>query len=212
MQIKIPLTGFLVFLAGFLFSQNSPMDAASVNRLKTHIEESAGRTNTITANFTQEKEMSILDEKIRSSGKFYFKRERLLRWEYTTPYSYLIIINNDRITVRDESKTSHFDSRGNNVFSEVNRIIVGSIRGTLLYDEQNFRQSYLESSNAFIVKLVPLSAGLKSSLREITLYFNKQDYSVDRLDITENTGDKTVIVFSGKVFNEPLADEKFSAR
>lgn len=212
MQIKIFITCLLMMFAVSLHSQTSPMDAASVLRLKKSIEESAAHTSTITANFLQEKEMSILDEKIRSSGKFFFKKERLLRWEYLQPYSYIIVINNDRITVQDEKKTSHFDSRGNKVFSEVNRIIVGSIRGTLLGDEQNFRNSFFENGSAFIVKLVPLSSSLKSSLKEITLHFNKKDYSVDRLEMTENTGDRTVIIFTDKKFNDLLPDEKFDLR
>ena len=188
------------------------MDAAAVARLKKSVEEASDRTSTISATFVQEKEMSILDEKIRSTGKFYFKKEKMLRWEYVQPYSYIIVINNDRITVKDDKKTSHFDSRSNKVFSEVNRIIVGSIRGTLLYDEQNFKTSFFERGNSYVVTLAPLSAALKSSLKEITLFFNKKDFAVDRLEMTESTGDRTVIVFTEKKFNEPLADEKFILR
>jgi len=194
------------------FSQTTPLDAASIARVKKGVEEAALRTSTIVAGFTQEKEMSILEEKMRSTGRFYFKKDKQLRWEYTKPYSYIIIINNDRITIKDEQKTNSFDTRSNKVFGEINKIIVGSIRGTLLNDPQNFRTSYYNSSAAWIVKLVPLSAALKSSLKEITLHFDKKDFSVNRVEMTENTGDKTVIIFTDKKFNQPVANEKFILR
>lgn len=197
------------FCAGY--SQQPLSDPAGISLIRKGVEDAAYRTNTITAEFTQEKEMNILEEKIRSSGKFYFKKERLLRWEYIQPYSYIIVINNDRISIRDDKKTSQFDTR-NKVFGEINRIIVGSIRGTLLDDEQNFKASYADGKTAWIVTLVPLTAGLKGSLSKITLWFDKRDYSVSKLEMAENTGDQTTITFTEKRFNEPVADEKFTLK
>ena len=67
------------------------------------------KTSTITTGFTQEKEMSFMEEKAVSSGKFYFKKERQLRWEYTGPFTYAIILNNDRIRIIDEGKSKDFE-------------------------------------------------------------------------------------------------------
>lgn len=206
-------TVFLLLIGVFAgYAQRPLSDPAEIDRIRKGVEDAAGKTSTIIAGFTQEKEMTILEEKIRSAGKFYFKKEKLLRWEYTQPYSYVIVINNDRITVRDDNKTSQFDTRNNKVFTEVNRIIVGSIRGTLLNDEQNFTATYADGNTAWVVKLLPLSAGLKGTLAQITLWFDKKDYSVIRLEMAENAGDKTVITFTDKRFNEPIADEKFTIK
>lgn len=208
--MKARLSILILLLSGFgaVQAQQPVTDPEGIARIRKGVEDVAARTSTITAAFTQEKEMNILEEKIFSSGKFYFKKEKLLRWEYIQPYSYIIAINNERISIRDERKTSHFDTR-NKVFGEVNRIIVGSIRGTLLNDEVNFKASYADGKTAWIVKLVPLSAGIKGSLSLITLWFDKKDYSVSKLEMAENTGDQTTITFTDKRFNEPIADEKF---
>jgi len=52
------------------------------------------KTLTIEAGFIQEKNLSVLSEKIITKGKFLFKKENKLRWEYTDPFHYLIILNN----------------------------------------------------------------------------------------------------------------------
>ena len=208
MRISLYLLFLLLLCPGALHAQQPVTDPAEIARIRKGVEDAALRTATITAGFTQEKEMNILEEKIYSAGKFYFKKEKLLRWEYTQPYTYIIVINNERISIRDEKKTSQFDTR-NKVFGEVNKIIVGSIRGTLLNDVQDFRASYSDGKTAWIVTLVPLSAGLKGSLSQITLWFDKKDYSVSKLEMAENTGDHTTITFTDKRFNEPIPDEKF---
>jgi outer membrane lipoprotein-sorting protein len=204
------ILGFSLLIACIAGSAQHPVtDAGEIARILKSVEEAAARTTTISAAFTQEKEMSIMDERILSSGRFSFKKERLLRWEYMQPYSYIVVINNDRIAIRDETRTSQFDTRNNKVFAEVNKIIVGSIRGTLLQDQQNFRITYEDGNSSWIVKLVPLSPGLKGTLSRITLWLDKKDHSVSKLEMAENNGDKTTITFSGKRFNEPVADEKF---
>ncbi|MGZ4036422.1 MAG: LolA family protein, partial [Bacteroidia bacterium] len=61
--------------------------------LKLRIEAMSKATNAIESDFTQEKNLSVLSEKVNSKGHFSFKKENMLRWEYTTPYKYLIVIN-----------------------------------------------------------------------------------------------------------------------
>jgi outer membrane lipoprotein-sorting protein len=191
------------------FLQNQPMDAASVASLKINVKEVARTTRTITSDFIQEKVMSMIAEKITSRGKFYFKKEKMLRWEYVQPFTYIIVINNDRISIRDENKVNQFNVQSNKVFMEINRVILGSIQGTLLTDEQNFKATFYESSASWIVKLKTLSPKLKESLSEIVIYFDRTDYSVNRLDMNEPGGDRTSIRFTARKLNQTIADEKF---
>ena len=190
-------------------AQSRPMTDAASNGFKNSIRKAAASTQTISSEFKQEKEMNILSEKIVSRGIFYFKKERQLRWEYKAPYAYTIVIRNDQIFIRDEGKVTSFNTQSNKVFSEINRIIIGSIRGTLLDDEKNFSSTCFETPDAYLVRLKPLASSLKQSLSEIAIYFNRKDFSVDQLEMTESTGDVTKINFLNKKINQPVADEKF---
>jgi outer membrane lipoprotein-sorting protein len=190
-------------------SQNKPMDEVSIESLKRHVKEAAQLTKTISCDFIQEKEMSMIAEKVTSRGKFYLKKEKMLRWEYLQPFSYIIIIKNEQITIRDENKINQFNMQSNKVFLEINRIILGSIQGTLLADEQNFRAVYAENSTSWVVKLKTLTPKLKESLSEIVIWFDRKNYTVNRLEMNEPGGDCTRISFSAKKLNQPIADEKF---
>jgi len=200
---------FPVFFPVPVFSQEKPADRATIEIIKAGIRETAQKTKTLASDFTQEKEMSMIREKIISKGKFYFKKERMLRWEYLQPFNYLIIIRDEQISIKDDNKVTRFNMMSNKVFQEINRIILGSIRGTLVSDEKNFKTTFYDGGTAWIVKLQTLSPGIKASLSEITIYFDRKDYSVNRLEMAEPGGDFTRITFSEKKVNQPVADEKF---
>lgn len=193
-------------------AQPSPMNPALIERLKQQIKSNAETTNSISCDFNQEKTMSLISEKLISKGRFMFRKEKMLRWEYTEPFSYVIVIANDEISIRDEENVSHFNISSNKVFLEINRIILGSVRGTLLQDEKNFRTSYYESPKAYIARIVPMKEALRASLSEVTIYFNHNNFSVDQVDMVEPGGDITRIFFTGKSFNKPIPDEKFVVR
>jgi outer membrane lipoprotein-sorting protein len=166
-------------------------------------------TNSIESTFNQEKSLSVLSEKIVTKGKFYFRKNNMLRWEYTEPFNYLIILNNGKILVRDEEKENQFDSRANKVFGEINSILLGCAQGTLLNDEKKFQSSYYETPNYYLVRMKPKDPRLKEIFNEICIYFDKVDFSVSRLIMNEVSGDFTTIKFSAKKLNVNIPDEKF---
>ena len=121
-------------------------------------------------------------------------------------------MNGDKVLIKDEKKENRFDAASNKVFTEINSIMVGSIRGTILNENKKFKIDYHESAEFNLVKLIPLSQQLKVYINEIRIFFNKINYSVARLEIEEPSGDFTKIEFSGLKINTPVSDEIFSVR
>ncbi|MCX6250627.1 MAG: outer membrane lipoprotein carrier protein LolA [Bacteroidetes bacterium] len=201
LMINVPL---------ILSGQTKFSDVKDPSSFKLKLSVESKKITTISSNFIQEKNLSVLSEKIISKGHFYFKKEKNLRWEYLQPFSYLIIFRNDKILIQDESKKATLDVNSNKMFGEINRIMIGCVQGTLLADEKNFKSQYFENNTNFLVKVFPLMPGLKELLKEIWIYFSKSDYTVTRLEMHESSGDYTMIDFTDKKVNDPIPDEKFS--
>ena len=204
--------GILVCLTLFplmVISQIRPLSPKETETFKFRVAESTKNTVTIESDFIQDKELSMLSEKIISKGKFLFKKDKMLRWEYTDPFPYLIIIRNDQLFVKDDNKENRININANKVFREINNILIGAIQGTLLNDTKNFRTNIGDANNQFMVTLIPLSPRLKETLSEIVLYFNKTDFMVEKLILRESSGDYTKIEFRGKKMNTNIPDEKF---
>jgi outer membrane lipoprotein carrier protein len=118
----------------------------------------------------------------------------------------------DKVLIKDEKKENRFDAASNKIFTEINSIMVGAIRGTILTENKKFKIDFHESSEFNLVKLSPLSQQLKRYISEIRIFFNKENYAFSRLEIEEPSGDFTKIEFPGLKINTPVSDENFSVR
>jgi outer membrane lipoprotein-sorting protein len=199
-------------LPGISYTQPGFTPMKNHDQFSRKLTEVTKNTKTIESRFTQEKNLSVISEKIITHGKFFFKQENKLRWEYTDPYRYLLIMNGEKVVIKDDSKVNHFDAGSNKLFSEVNSIMVGSIRGTILEEKTKFRIEFLEKTGFNLVRLSPLSQQLKAYIYQILIYFNKETYTVEKLEMVEPSGDFTKIDFTGLKINTPVADENFSVR
>ena len=166
------------------------------------------KTTSITAEFTQEKEMSFMEEKVTSYGKFYFQKENLMRWEYTEPFAYAIILNGERIRIIDEGKVKDFDAGANRMFMEISQVMTGMVNGTLL-NSNEFVTTWFEADGYYRAEMVPAGAMMKEYLAKIDLMLNKKDLSVDELKMFERSGDYTTVIFRNKKLNETIPADIF---
>jgi outer membrane lipoprotein-sorting protein len=201
---------FLLLVAQFSFAQNfKPVKDTSA--LKNKIESMSKAVNSIESDFTQEKNLSMLSEKVTSKGNFKFKKENMLRWEYTTPYKYLIVINKDKIWIKDEKKTQKYDMNSNKVFKEINDVMMSCVQGNI-FKSGKFKVTYFENEKYYKLELVPLQRNMKESLKKINMYFDKNVTSVSKLDMIEPNDDYTTLEFTLKSQNAPLQDNIFTVK
>jgi len=163
----------------------------------------------ITSDFTQEKTLTALTEKITSSGKFWFKRTNRVRIEYLKPFVYLMIMDGDKMLVRDNEKENKINVKSNKLFQQVNRIMIDCVQGTIL-DSKDFTTKVFEDDKVFLLEMTPASKALREFFQTIVLRVDKHDYSVNSIEMNEPEGDKTIISFKNKRLNEQVPDAVFA--
>ncbi len=169
----------------------------------------SGKINSIKSNFTQDKHLENLSIVIRSEGNFYFRQENKLKWEYTSPYYYLILINEGKFTIKDENKTNQYNIQSNKIFREINNIIINSVNGTLI-KSGDFISNFFENEKTYLVRLIPKDKNMLEIITEIFIYFSKKDYTVEKIKIVEPGEDYSVITFSNKEINAEIPDKIFT--
>jgi len=182
---------------------------ADAVKFKEQFSAASLKTTSIKSDFVQEKNLSMLSEKIVSKGKFWFKKANMVRMEYNHPFQYLMIINKDKVFIKDGQKENKVNSRSNKLFQQINRIMVDCMQGTAL-SNTDFRTRVFEGKSSFLVELVPVVKGLKEMFKTITVSVDKKDYSVMNLEMLEISGDNTVIRFINKELNSSLPDALFT--
>src|SRR5687767_16001805 len=121
----LPVLFFVLFcfnIASAQYGEYRPITDLSGFKKKFAIE--SAKVMSISSDFTQDKTLMALTEKITSSGKFWFKRNNRVRIEYLKPFSYLLVMNGDKMLVKDSEKESKINVKSNRLFQQVNRIMI----------------------------------------------------------------------------------------
>lgn len=176
---------------------------------KDKFRKESSMVSSIQCNFVQEKILSALTEKIVSTGKFWFKRSDKVRIEYSRPFVYLMVMNGDKMLIRDDQKESRINVRANRLFQQVNRIMIDCVQGTIL-DSKDFSSKIFEDRNTYLLEMTPVSKTLREFFQTIVLVVDKRNYSANSIEMNEPSGDKTTITFTDKKLNTQVSDEVFT--
>lgn len=163
----------------------------------------AQSTHSIKSDFIQEKNLSMLSEKIISKGKFYFEKDSKVRMDYVHPFTYTMIINNNKVFIRDGKKENTINAKSNKLFQQIIRITLDCVQGTAIKNT-DFRTRVFESRNNYLVELTPVTKGLKDFFQSIRIVVERKDNSVSQIDMVEASGDNTLIRFTNRELNAPI--------
>ena len=184
---------------------------SDLGRFKELLAASAKNTRSIKSDFVQEKNLSLLSEKIVSEGKFWFKKDNKVRMEYTQPFQYLMIINQNNVYIKDGHKENKISTKSNKLFQQINKITIDCIQGNVL-DNPEYKVKLFENSQSFLIELSPSAKALKEFFKNVNILVAKKDYSVTKIELHEQSGDKTVISYLNKELNADLPDSLFAIK
>ena len=206
----------ILFLFLFPFVVNAQVPTGfkpmkDTTAFKQKMQEQSKLINSMESNFTQEKYLSVMSEKIITKGYFHFKKTNMLRWEYTDPYKYVIAINKDKMFIKDNNKITKYDINSNKMFKSINEMMVNTVQGNLL-NNKDYKPAFYENEKNYLVELTPVQKAAKDFLKNIYLFIDKTDYTVVKVKLTEPGDDYTTIDFTNRKTNQPIADEKFTVK
>ena len=202
------------FLVNGLLLQAQPTGYEKVmdtTYIMNKVSEVAEQTKSINTEFIQEKNLSFLFEKIVSNGILLYEQPNKLRLEYTSPFSYLLIMNDGKLLIKNEDTETKIDLESSTMFNEINNLIISSVQGDIL-SMPEMTTSFYENSNSFYVQLWPKQEELKKYIKTIELFISKEDHTVTDFKVIELSDDYTLIKFKNKRINDDIPDESFDIR
>ena len=189
-----------------------PATEAEQKEIMQRVSEVSTFLKTLRCDFVQKKTISILADEMVSEGKMFFKQKDKLRWEYTKPFQYEFVMNGSQLMTISGNTKNIIDANASNAFREICKIIISGINGSGILDPARFSAKFFTGTKENLVSIVPKQKELKQMFKQIHIYFNKTDYSVNAVEIDELNGDKTFIEMKNKQINKELSDEIFSIK
>lgn len=188
----------------------STLSAAQQQEVIEKINASASKMKSMSCTFTQTKYLSLLSDKMVSSGKMYYKQPNKLRWEYTSPYDYLFVFNGTKVFVGNKSKKDVIDTNTNKIFKEIARIMMNTVTGKALSNKTDFTVSVAGNNTSWVVTLIPKKKDMKQMFSKIELIFNKSNTMISEINIFEKNNDRTNIKLTNIVNNGSISENYFA--
>ena len=200
-----------IFIILFLCSVHINLMAQhQETQIKQKISQVAATMKTMQCDFVQTKHLKILNEKMVSKGCMFYQRSNCLRWEYNSPYTYIFILNNDKVLLKNKQRNDIIDVKQNKVFKEIAHIMMNSVVGNCLNDDKSFNSSVSVVGGEWVATLLPLRKDMKQIFQSIVLHFSQKQAVVTQVELTERNGDKTVIELKNIKTNGPINANMFA--
>ena len=207
-MMKRQLITLCCLLASLFCVKAQTPDEGTIRR---RLNEATARITTMQCDFVQTKHLSVLNDKMVSKGRMYYQKSDRLRWEYTSPYTYVFILSGHEILLKNKNRSDIIDVNQNRMFREIVQIMLSSVVGDCL-DDRNFKSTLSTTAAEYVATLVPQRKNMKQMFRMITIRFDRKNLCVTRVELTEKNNDRTVIELSNIHLNETLSGDLFLVR
>lgn len=204
---KIALAAALLAVSiPFAAHSASTQDATAV---VSNIQKKYASINDLSSTFTQETRIKDLEEKISSSGKVWFKKPGMMKWQYEEPWKDTI--------VSDGKKVWYFDSQENQVAeTEFDSVWAGSLGSYTvisiledldrLFDVRMGAGSTDKQGNI----LLDLKQKEQEQTKQVTIAVDPKTYTLRRIIIGDLFGNTTVIKLGTAEVNLGIPDSFFT--
>ena len=201
----------LLFLI-LILSHIIPLSAQQLTeeQIKQKVNQTASAMKTMQCDFVQTKHLKMLNNDFVSHGKMYYQQSNKLRWEYTSPYSYTFILNNDQVLLKNKQRNDLIDVKQNKLFREIVRIMMSSVIGNCLADDKNYKVSIATIGNEWVATLLPQRKDMKQMFPKLILHFNAKKSVVNNVELYDKNGEKTIIELKNIRINETIPSNMFA--
>lgn len=207
-HMKFKVFGLFLFLGIFVFAQEKPMTSDEISALKSKVSSENSKIQTIKTDFIQYKHMDVLEQDIKSEGQMFFKAKNTLKWQYLKPMNYSILFKENKVYINDQGKKQTINANSNKLFEKLSSLIAGSVTGNV-FDESEFKITYLKNSTSYVIKLVPKVETVKKYIQEVHLFFPLKEAFVSEVKLIEPSKDYTRIQFKNRQINASIENTVF---
>lgn len=185
-------------------------DPNSLDEVIRKVQQQQQTTNTLEADFRQEKTLALLAKPEVSTGHFTFSKPNNVLWRYDTPKRVEMLIANGILTTYypDLNKAEQIEVKRyqDRIFKYMGAS--GAIEELSAYFDFTF--SNRADQPFYVLDLQPKTKAIAKRVRHIKIWIDKKSYLTTKFEYTEGDGDLTRYEFTNIKLNEPIEQNRFT--
>ena len=175
-----------------------------------NVMEQQRRTNTLEADFRQEKVMALMASPEVSTGSFVFSKPNQVLWKYDAPKQVTMLIAGGFLTTYypnlNKAERVEVKKYQDRIFKYMGAS--GAIDELARYFDFTFTNS--AANPAYVLDLTPKTRTIAKRARHIKIWIDKKSYLTTRFEYVEGDGDTTRYEFTNLRINKPVASDRFA--
>jgi len=195
------------FAATSLFAAADPN---SLDEVIKKVQAQQKTTNTLEADFRQEKTLALLAKPEVSTGHFTFSKPNNVLWRYDAPKRVDMLIANGVLTTYypDLNKAEQIEVKRyqDRIFKYMGAS--GAIDELAAYFDFTF--SNREDQPTYLLDLHPKTKEIARRVRNIKVWIDKKSFLTTKFEYTEGDGDQTRYEFTNIRVNQPIEQGRFT--
>lgn len=187
-----------------------PRGAESLDAVIKKVQENQAKTNSLEADFKQEKTLALLSKPEVSTGRFVYQKPNNVRWTYDAPKRVEMLIANGVLTTYypDLNKAERIEVK--RYQDRIFKYLGASGALDELASFFDFTFSNRADLPAYVLDLNPKTKGIAKRVRHIKIWIDKKTYLTTKFEYTEGDGDITKYEFLNIKVNAPIAQSRFT--
>ena len=210
------LVGCLLLCLGMSISLSRPqgqdVPALQLPDLLKHFNESQESVASLTASFTERKNLSLLAKPLVSNGTFLYSRPSRIKWEYTEPEPRVFLITEDRfIAYYPNQKRAEEVPLSKLAGRRVFRVFgIGQTAEDLGKFFDISQDNPGDEKGAYLLILTPKRQRVKDRLQRVRFWVDAKTFLPRKLEYVESDGDSTLLSFNNIRLNPEIAEARFN--
>ena len=201
----------IVFVAfSLIVSAQTQLSESQSNEVIASLTKTAASMQSMQCRFVQEKTSSMLAEPQIAEGKMYYAAPDRMRWEYTTPYAFALVVNGERLVKVTDGKAEVLEGNAGRMYQGMVNLIIGSASGKKLFDTTVFDIVFYDDNGFWRADMTPKRRDMKRMFSQLVFRFDKKTNGISRVEFVEAGGGITSIQFEEIKVNEAISDKVFA--
>jgi outer membrane lipoprotein-sorting protein len=193
-------------------SQDAETRPLSLPELLQKFNERQQAVQSLTATFTERKDLSLLAKPVVSNGTFLYAKPARIKWEYSLPEPRVFLITEDRfVAYYPNQKRAEEVPLSKLAGRRVFRVFgIGQTSEDL---QKFFEISQAEPGDerdCYLLILTPKRRRVKDRLQLVRFWVDAKTYLPRKLQYLESDGDSTLLSFANIRLNPEIAEGRFN--
>ena len=171
--------------------------------------QAAASMQSMQCRFVQEKTSTMLAEPSVAQGTMHYAAPDRMRWEYTAPYAFALVVNGERIVKVTDGKAEVLEGNAGRMYQGMVGLIMGSASGKKLFDNTVSDIVLYDDNGFWRADMTPKRRDMKRMFSQLVFRFDKKTQVIDHVEFLGANGDVTSIRFEDIKLNEAIGEEKF---